>query len=328
MSKVSTETRRELVQAIVGRYRTVGLEEKGRILDEFVALTGYHRKHAIRVLNGDDAPLTPPRCGRQRLYNEAVRETLIVLWEASDRICGKRLKPLLPVLLPALERHGHLHLDAAVREQVLIVSASAIDRALSHARAATGGRRRRSKATPSVRRSRAGSYVRRLGRAGTGVHGGRPCGPQRREHGGQLCHTLVLTDIASGWTECVALLVREGSLVVDALERVHQTLPFPLRGIDADNGSEFINDALVAFCQRHGIEFTRSRPYRKNDQAWIEQKNGAVVRRLIGVGHRGRAPAAAKSRSLMRSRGGPGHAKLVNDWLNEGGIDGRQGQRV
>jgi hypothetical protein len=212
MSKVRAETRRELVQALGERYRTVGLQEIRRILDEFVALTGYHRKHAIRALNGDDAASTSFKCGRRRLYDDAVREMLIVLWEASDRICGKRLKPLLPVLLPALERHGHVQLDPAVRERIMAVSAATIDRLLIGARA---------------------------------IRGGRPCGPLRREHGGSFAHTLVLTDIASGWTECIALLVREGSLIVDALERLHVTLPVPLRGIDTDNGSEFINDTLV-----------------------------------------------------------------------------------
>src|SRR4029079_15489953 len=95
-------------------------------------------------------------------------------------------------------------------------------------------------------------------------------------------NTLVLTDVASGWTECIALMVRESTLVVDALDRLRTSMPFPLRGIDTDNGSEFVNESLVEYCTTHGIEFTRSRPYHKNDQAWIEQKNGSVVRRLVG----------------------------------------------
>src|SRR5918994_7404601 len=99
---------------------------------------------------------------------------------------------------------------------------------------------------------------------------------------GSFASTLVLTDIASGWTECIALLVREGSLVIEALDRLRLALPFPLRGVDTDNGSEFINELLVTFCTHRGIEFTRCRPYRKNDQAWVEQKNGSVVRRTVG----------------------------------------------
>ena len=226
---------------------------------------------------------TSTRCGRLRLYDEAVRQALIVFWEASDRICGKRLKPLLPVLLPALERHGHISLDPAVRTQLLVVNASTIDRMLSGARASTGGRRARAKTTPAVRR-------RVPVRTFADWHDPAPgfveadlvhCGESMA---GSFASTLVLTDIASGWIECIALLVREASLIVDALERLRVTLPFPLRDIDTDNGSEFINELLIMFCTDHGIEFTRSRPYRKNDQAWVEQKNGSVVRRLVGYG--------------------------------------------
>ena len=120
---------------------------------------------------------------------------------------------------------------------------------------------------------------------------------------GSFVWTLVLTDIASGWTECVALLVREGSLVVDALVCFRVALPFQLRGVDIDNGSEFLNNDLVTFCTQHHIEFTRSRPYPKNDRAWVEQKNGAVVRRLVGYGRlEGVAAAEALARLYSASR--------------------------
>src|SRR5437588_8192852 len=121
--RISVDARRELVRAIGERYRDATREDKVQILDEFVAVTGYHRKHSIRVLNSVATAIVAPRPPRLRLYDEAVREVLIVLWEAADRICGKRLKALVPVLLPALERHQHLHLDATVREKVLAVSA-------------------------------------------------------------------------------------------------------------------------------------------------------------------------------------------------------------
>lgn len=302
MSEISTGARQELVQAICGRYRTVSPEDKSRILDEFVALTGYHRKHAIRVLNGFAETPASSKRGRLRLYDEAVREALIVFWEASDRICGKRLKPLLPVLLPALERHGHVSLDPIVRERLLAVSASTIDRMLSGTRASSG-RRIRAKTRPAVRRS---VPVRTFAdwhdplpgflEIDLVVH----CGESMA---GSFASTLVLTDIASGWTECIALLVREGSLVVEALERLRLALPFPVRGVDSDNGSEFVNELLVTFCTDRGIEFTRSRPYRKNDQAWVEQKNGSVVRRLVGYGRlEGLAAAEALSRLYSASR--------------------------
>jgi Integrase core domain len=303
MSEISAAARQELVQAVGERYRGGTPEAKHRILGEFVVLTGYHRKHALRLLNGGTGTPAPPKRGRLRLYDEAVRQALIVFWEASDRICGKRLKPLLPVLLPALEGHGHVTLDPTVRRQLLAVSASTIDRMLWGARAAAGGRRSRAKTTPAVRRrvpvrtfadwhEPAPGFV----EADLVIH----CGESMA---GSFASTLVLTDIASGWTECIALLVREGSLIVEALDRLRETLPFPLRGIDTDNGSEFINEPLITFCRDHGIEFTRSRPYRKNDQAWVEQKNGSVVRRLVGYGRlEGVAAGDALARLYSASR--------------------------
>ena len=99
---------------------------------------------------------------------------------------------------------------------------------------------------------------------------------------GSFIHTLVATDVCSGWTEFVPLLAREQSLVVEGLEVIFDQIPFPVLGIDSDNDSAFINDTLIAFCRKSHVEFTRSRPYHKNDQAWVEQKNGAVLRRLVG----------------------------------------------
>ena len=302
MSKISAEARKELVTAVAERYQAGVASEKGRILDEFVALTGYHRKHAIRILNGNP-PKLPGRRGRRCLYDQAVTEALVVLWEASDRVCGKRLKALLPILVPALERHGHLCLDPRVREQLMGVSAATIDRRLAEARSVTAGQRRRRAARTRLRSS---VPVRTFNdwqdpepgfvEADLVAH----CGGSMA---GSFVWSLVLTDVASGWTDCTALLVREGRLVVEALEQIRKALPFPLRGIDTDNGTEFLNDTLVSYCSEQGIELTRSRPYRKNDQAWVEQKNGAVVRRLVGYGRlEGVAAAETLARLYSASR--------------------------
>jgi hypothetical protein len=303
MSNLSTGARQELVQAVMARYQSAALEAKRHILDEFIAVTGYHRKHALRLLNGRAHLGVSKKRGRLRLYDEAVHEALIVLWEASDRICGKRLKPLLPILVPALERHGHLKLDVAVREHVFAISAATIDRILSPVRESATGRRHRRKVIPAIRRS---IPVRTFADWNDPVPGFLEADLVAHSGvtmAGSFAHTLVLTDIASGWTESVALIAREASLIVDALEQLRMYLPFPMRGIDTDNGSEFINDALCQFCKDHTIEFTRSRPYRKNDQAWVEQKNGSVVRRLVGYGRlEGIAAGEALSRLYSASR--------------------------
>jgi len=254
---------------------------KRLILREFAALTGYHRKSAIRVLNGEAHERDAVARRRQRVYDEAFCRTLVVLWEASDRVCGKRLCALLPSLVPALERHGHLILEPLTRTRLLNVSAATIDRLLTEARGLRDRRRAR-RAPSALRRS---VPIRTYADWNTPEPGFMEidlvahCGERMA---GAFVHTLTLTDIASTWTECVPLLVREGSLVVETIDQLRGALPFVLQGVDIDNGAEFLNETLVRYCIGHGIELTRSRPYRKNDQAWVEQKNGSVVRRLVG----------------------------------------------
>lgn len=280
---MTTEARRELVGALRDRYRAGSRAEKTRILEEFVAVSGYHRKAAIRILNGSQGVGDrPDRLRRPWLYDEAVRQALIVLWEASDRVCGKRLQALLPVLLPALERHGHLQLDPIVRHKLTTISAASIDRLLREVRAAGLSRRSRRQPTAAQRSVPVRTFadwLEALGPGYTEIDLVAHSGPTMS---GSVVHTLTLTDVASGWTECLPLLVREASLVAEALEAMRSRVPFALRGVDSDNGSEFLNDTLLAYCASHALEFTRSRPYHKNDQAWVEQKNGSVVRHLVG----------------------------------------------
>jgi hypothetical protein len=301
---VNAATRQDLLQAIRGRYRGGLKDEKRQILDEFVAVTGYHRKHAIRLLmHAKPCAAGASRPARLPVYDAAVREALIVLWEASDRICGKRLKPLLPMLVSALERHGHLTLESTVRARLLAASPATLDRLLRSTRAAVTGKRVRGRATPAVQRNiplrTFADWEEPLPgdmEADLVSHGGDSAA-------GSFVHTLTLTDVASGWTECVALVVRDGALVTAALEQLRTTMPFPLRGFDTDNGGEFMNETVAAYCLAHNIPCTRSRPYHKNDQAWVEQKNGSVVRRLVGYRRlEGLAAAAALSRLYAASR--------------------------
>ena len=288
-------TRRELVEAVGERYRAADRRSKGRVLDEFVAVTGFHRKHAMRLL-GAKCPTKAegPRPGR-RIYNEAARTALIVLWEASDRLCGKRLRPLIPLLLEAMERHGHLDMAPDVRTKLTAMSAATIDRALRDAKKA-GGR-------APVRRGVAGTALRRSVPVRTFDDWGDPApghveadlvshsGPVAK---GSFAWTFTLTDIATGWTECAPLLVREQTVLVAVLGELRKLMPFRLLGFDTDNDSVFINETVRDYCASSGIAFTRCRPYRKNDQAWVEQKNGSVVRRLAGYRRfEGLAAAAA-----------------------------------
>lgn len=284
--RISKQTRRELLGALRARYRDATRQEKGHILSEFVAVSGYHRKHATRLLGrpreNPEMQLLPSEDRRsRRVYDEAVKEALIVTWEAADRICGKRLKAIIPDIVGAMERNGHLDLDAEVRERLLNVSAATIDRLLAPIRDRT---RRRKKKRKSSKAS--GQIpVRTFGEWNEPDPGYLEidfvahCGGSMA---GSFIHTLVGTDVCSGWTECLPLLAREQTLVVEALDILLRQTPFPVLGIDSDNDGAFINDTLLAFCEARGLEFTRSRAYHKNDQAWVEQKNGAVVRRLVG----------------------------------------------
>ena len=294
-------TRRELKEAIGQRYRAAGGWKRRQILDEFTRVTGYHRKHALRVLH---RPFVPqPARPRKRIYDEAVRQALGLLWEAGDRICGKRLKALLPVLIESMERHGHLSLNPVVRSSVLDVSAATIDRLLRPVREASGHGRRR--------RWGIGSAIKQSVPVRTFADWGDPppgycemdlvehCGGVKHE--GNFVHTLTLTDIHSGWTECAALVVREQTLVVEGISMIRTQLPFALRGLDTDNDSVFMNKTLQTYCREQELHWTRSRAYRKNDQAWVEQKNGAVVRRLAGYGRLSGLNAAATLGRLYQS---------------------------
>jgi hypothetical protein len=278
---LSQPTKRELLEALRKRYLQATKPDKSKILDEFVAVADCHRKHAIRLLTEvEPVPPKPATPGR-RIYADSVREAIIVLWEAADRICGKRLKAVLPSLVAALERQKHLTLDPKVRELVLAVSPATIDRLLASVHRVTSRRKRRKTTTKPGQQIPIRTFadwkepepgfleVDFVAHGGTSMQG-------------TFLWSLVATDVCSGWTEMLPLLAREQSFVVEGLEILGTRFPMPIRGIDTDNDSAFINDTLLAYCGEKKIEFTRSRAYQKNDQAWIEQKNGSVIRRFVG----------------------------------------------
>ncbi len=276
-------TRDELLDAVMGRYAEARRGEKGRILTEFAEVTGCHRKHAARLLRGGHkSERSRPRPERRR-YDDAVREAMIVLWEASDRICGKRLKPLVPMLIAAMERHGHLALDAEVRRRLETVSAATIDRILGPVRKqAAGGGGRRTAPSSAIRRAVPIRTYADWDDPSPGFVEADLVSHSGPMTSGSFAQTLVLTDIASGWTECAPLLFREQQLLTEVLTVLRDVMPFPVLGLDTGNDTVFINETVKSWCDASGVEFTRARPYRKNDQAHIEQKNRAVVRRMVG----------------------------------------------
>jgi hypothetical protein len=241
-------TRRELVEAIAGRYHEAGRVEKNKILDEFVKVTGFHRKHAIRALkrsNGNSAQSIP----RSRIYDEPVSGALTILWEAADRICGKRLKEAIPALVGAMERHGHLMLGAEVRCRLLAMSAATMDRLLQPVREAGRQRRRRSEISTPLRKSIAVRTFNDWNDPSPGFFEMDMVAHCGKSVAGSHAHSLVLTDIASGWTEAAALVVREQTLITLTVEEVRVKLPFPMLGLDVDNDSAFINETVVNYCK-------------------------------------------------------------------------------
>jgi hypothetical protein len=228
------------------------------------------------------------------------------VWEASGRLGAKRLVPFLPELLPRLERHGELTLEAPVRARLLALSAATADRLLGPHRRPGGGPRPPYGRPPAAAALRALVPVRTWGEW-AGVAPGAlqadlvlHCGESTA---GFHLTTLVAVDVASGWTELQAVWGLGLQRVGAALHHVRRDLPVPLRERHTDTGGEFLNEAVYPWCRRHGIRFTRGRPHRKNDQAWVEQKNGAIVRRLVGYGRfEGLASAAALARLYAAAR--------------------------
>jgi len=283
VNKISNNTKQELLNALISRYLQSKKKEKTLIVNEFTSLTGYHRKHVIRLLKkrNHSGEIKVKKINYNRIYNEAVKEALIIIWEAADRICSKRLKVALPFYIEALERHNHLKLNDDVKKLLLKISPSTIDRLLYGIRKTNKTKKYRNQPKKVSKKIQVRTFSDwdepEVGYMEIDfvVHSG-------GSMSGNLIHTFVATDICSGWTEFIPLLAREQSLVVEGIDIFRNQLPFDLIGIDSDNDSAFINDSLFNYCEENNLKFTRSRPYRKNDQAWVEQKNGSIIRKFVG----------------------------------------------
>ena len=291
--------RREYLRAIYERYHRSSTAKKGPILDEFCRICDYHRKYAIRLLNGPRPEAHPrPRRSRGPSYGRLVIQALAQLWEAAGYPWSVRLKAMLPIWLPWLR--PRVALTPELERQLRAISPRQIDRRLQS--------RKRILRRRIYGRTKPGTLLKHhipiktdhwnVTRPGfTEIdlvsHSG-DCAE------GEFAHSFNLTDIHTTWTETRAVLGKGQTGIVTALEEMRQTLPFPLHGIDSDNGSEFLNHHLVAYCRAHQIQFTRGRPYKKDDNAHIEQKNWTHVRRLIGWDRYDSAAAVGLLNDLYR----------------------------
>lgn len=295
------QQRRALTEQTAKRYRAGSKAEKSKILDEFTAVTGYHRKYAshllthwgrarlvrvsgetVRIKVGEGAS-PQERRGRKRYYDEAVVEGLKQVWAVFGMMCGKYLAAAMRTFLPYPEFLVELELEESVREKLQEISPATIDRLLSAERAAlspTGIAHTKPARGAILERVPVRTFAEQPSEPGyfqvdlVGHDGG--------QAGGDHCYTLTSTDPATGWCEPRAVRNKAGRWTTAALEWIEAHSPIPVQGWHSDNGTEFLNAHMERHCEADGFEFTRSRFYKKNDNCYAEQKNDTVVRRWVG----------------------------------------------
>lgn len=297
---LTMDEKRSVTRETAKRYRKAAKKQKGFVLDEFTALMGYNRTYASHILanwgktvylkvKGETVaavlggPAKKTKRTRPRKYDEGFLRVLRSLWEVSDYLCGKRLAPFISITLPVLERFGEIKPDEQMRAKLMEASPATIDRLL---------RKDRKKLTlKSKARTKPGTLLKHQIpiRTFSDWDDLRPgftevdlVGHDGGDTGGEYAQTLHLTDVCTSWCEMQAVKNKARIWVFEALKDIRGRLPFPLLGLDSDNGSEFINDHLLNYCRDNKISFTRTRAYRKNDNCHIEQKNWSVIRRSVG----------------------------------------------
>jgi hypothetical protein len=294
--RLTMKQRQAVTMVTVQRYRDGSKKVKQQILDEFCKTTGYCRGYARFVLRNHGRPVwlrgrrvivgdMRERQQRQkpRYYNEAVVQELSKLWELLNYSCGKRLVAIMPELIAKLEQFGELRLAPVTKEKLLRISAATVDRLLRPERRKQQLRRRSHTKPGTLLKHQI--PIRTFAEWDEQQPGFAEIDLVAHDGGlalGDFCQTLDLTDVCTGWTETEAVPNKAQVWVFAALQRIRQRLPFPLRGLDSDNGSEFINSELLNYCKQQCLTFTRTRPYRKNDNCYVEQKNYSVVRQTVG----------------------------------------------
>lgn len=292
--------RKKITKKLASEYVNASRARKAEILDMLVDLTEHHRGYLARrlrelarparkvrigrtVLVEDRRRKKVSRGGRPKIYDQEVGKVVYQIWKILDCPCGKRLAPYLPVIVPHLERFEEIQIDEPVREKLLSISAATVDRMLANVK--------REYRLKQRTHTKPGTLLKHQIPIRTfsdwdenepGFMEADLVGHDGGSMAGEFCYTLDLTDVCTGWTETRAVQNRAQIWVFEALEHTVELLPFPLLGLDSDNGGEFINSHLLAWCRKHRVTFTRTRPYRKNDNCFVEQKNYSVVRKTIG----------------------------------------------
>ena len=297
--ELNLKDRKKLTQVTAKNYQKAKKSVKSKILDTFISQTGYERKYAIHLLAnegsvkfiGKNLKAKASQKSRKkrvyaRIYDDAVRDALLPIWLAFNCLCGKILAPFLHANVDRIASSPHFALPTAVREKLSRISAATIDRLLR-----TAKRKMRIKGTGGTRP--AAGHIKNLiplmSHFECKEHGAGLWHIDLVQHDGgcpegEFCYTLTVTELATCGTAHYALKNKAFTWVFQALNTARSLLPLPVRILHSDNGSEFINHALTRWCQQQSIELTRSRSDKKNDNCWVEQKNYASVRKIVGYG--------------------------------------------
>jgi hypothetical protein len=282
--ELSMGQRKAVTKKLATTYKRGSKAEKARILDELVELTGWHRDHARAALRGAGTiKVVAPRADRTAKFSPAVMAALATCWMLCRCPAGKRLAPMLATIVPLFVRDGDIMLSEAEAALLVSMSAASIDRHLAGERAKLVARGRSHTKPGTLLKSQI--PIRTWAEWSEDLPGFVEIDLVGHEGGnssGEFCFTLTVTDIATGWTVNRSVKNKAAVWVFEAIEYVISQFPFPILGIDSDNGSEFINAHLLAYCVDHQITFTRSRPGNKNDGSHVEQKNWTHVRELVG----------------------------------------------